>query len=108
VRAGGGAGVSPPVRVVLPGVLREYADGAAELEVSSRGPDGSQATLRSVLDEAVQARPRLAARLRDETGALRRHVNVFVDGKDCRADGGLERVVGESATVHIIPAVSGG
>jgi len=97
--------MSEGVRVILPGVLRELADGAGELFV----PVGGDATpLRVVLDAAVVTRPRLGARIRDETGALRRHVNVFIDGQDVRRLGGLDVLVRPDAVVHILPSVAGG
>jgi len=97
--------VTDGVRIILPGVLRELADGVGELVV----PVGREATLlRTVLDAAVVTRPQLGARIRDETGALRRHVNVFVDGQDVRRVGGLDVVVGPDAVVHILPSVAGG
>jgi molybdopterin synthase sulfur carrier subunit len=97
--------VSDGVRVILPGVLRELADGVTELVV----PVGGEATpLRTVLDAAVVTRPQLGARIRDETGELRRHVNVFVDGQDVRRAGGLDVLVRPDAVVHILPSVAGG
>jgi molybdopterin converting factor small subunit len=96
--------VTDGVRVILPGVLQELADGLRELVV----PVGGEATLRTVLDAAVVTRPQLGARIRDETGALRRHVNVFVDGQDVRHLGGLDVLVGPDAVVHILPSIAGG
>jgi sulfur-carrier protein len=97
--------MSDTVRVILPGVLRELADGHHELVV----PVGDGSTsLRTILDAAVAARPRLDARIRDETGALRRHVNVFLDGQDVRGLGGLDAPVRPDAVVHILPSVAGG
>jgi molybdopterin converting factor small subunit len=61
-----------------------------------------------VLDAATQTCPRLDVRMRDETGALRRHVNVFVNGEDVRRGAGLETPVDAGAVVHVLPAVSGG
>jgi len=93
------------VRIVLPSVLRELADGAGEILV----PVGGEPTrLWTVLDAAVVTRPLLGARIRDETGALRRHVNVFVDGQDVRGLGGLDAPVGPDSLVHILPSVAGG
>lgn len=93
------------VRIILPGVLRELADGVGELVV----PVGGEATLlRTILDAAVVTRPQLGARIRDERGVLRRHVNVFVDGQDVRRAGGLDAVVGPDAVIHILPSVAGG
>ena len=93
------------MRIILPGVLRELADGLSELVVPV---GGESVLLRTVLDAAVVTRPRLGARIRDETGALRRHVNVFVDGQDVRRSGGLDVLVGPDAVVHILPSVAGG
>jgi molybdopterin synthase sulfur carrier subunit len=97
--------VSDGVRIILPGVLRELAEGVDELVVPV---GGEPAPLRTVLDAAVVSRPQLGARIRDETGALRRHVNVFVDGQDVRRSGGLDVLVGPDAVVHILPSVAGG
>lgn len=90
------------VTVLVPGVLRAETGGAAELTVDSAG------TLRAVLD-AVGARwPRLERRIRDERGELRRYVNVYVDGEDCRATGGLVTPVVAGARIQVIPSVAGG
>jgi molybdopterin converting factor small subunit len=92
-------------RVVLPGVLREHVEGEpAELSVALDG----DATVAALLDSVAAQHPRLGRRLRDETGALRRHVNLFIDGDDVRGIGGLQAPVGDGCVVHVLPAVSGG
>jgi sulfur-carrier protein len=91
-------------RVVLPGLLRDLADGAAELPVELTAP----APLSQVLDSAFERWPVLASRIRDERGEIRRHVNVFVDGEDAKRAEGVRTQVGPQATVHVINAVSGG
>jgi molybdopterin synthase sulfur carrier subunit len=48
------------------------------------------------------------ARVRDERGEIRRHVNVFVDGEDARRGEGLATRVRPGSVVHVINAVSGG
>jgi molybdopterin converting factor small subunit len=97
--------VSDGVQVILPGVLREYAAGLGELVVPVG--EGTR-SLRDVLDTALASWPQLGARIRDETGALRRHVNVFVDGQDVRRLGGLDSPVGPDAVIHVLPSVAGG
>ena len=92
------------VRVVLPGLLRDLADGAAELPVEV----AEGAVLSEVLDRAFEPWPVLARRVRDERGEIRRHVNVFVDGEDAKRLEGVATPVGGSATVHVVNAVSGG
>ncbi|GGQ38342.1 MoaD/ThiS family protein [Couchioplanes azureus] len=88
--------------VLVPGVLRTDAGGAAQLEVAA---DGS---LRAVLDEMARRWPRLERRIRDENGVLRRYVNVYVDGEDCRRSGGLETPVPAAAEIQVLPSVAGG
>ena len=91
-------------RVVLPGLLRDLADGAAELPVELTDP----APLSEVLDTAFRPWPVLASRVRDERGEIRRHVNVFVDGEDAKRAEGVATSVGPASTVHVVNAVSGG
>lgn len=88
--------------MLLPGPLRGEAGGAGKLSVPAAG------TLRAVLDELAVTWPRLARRLRDERGELRRYVNVYVDGEDCRHVGGLDAPVADGAEVRVIPSVAGG
>ncbi|MGA5303043.1 MoaD/ThiS family protein [Nucisporomicrobium flavum] len=88
--------------VLIPGVLRAEAGGVSRLEVSA---DGS---LRAVLDELGERWPRLERRIRDESGALRRYVNVYVDGEDCRRSGGLDAPVPSAAEIQVLPSIAGG
>ena len=47
-------------------------------------------------------------RLLDDSGDLRKFVNVFVDDDDVRYLDGLATSVSDGVTVSIIPAVAGG
>ncbi|BCJ54569.1 molybdopterin synthase sulfur carrier subunit [Actinoplanes sp. NBRC 14428] len=88
--------------VLVPGVLRTETGGASRLEVAGGG------SLRAVLDELAERWPRLERRIRDESGVLRRYVNVYVDGEDCRRSGGLETPVPPGAEIQVLPSVAGG
>jgi sulfur-carrier protein len=90
------------VTVLLPGVLRADAGGASRLRVETAG------TLRAVLDEIGRRWPRLERRIRDEQGVVRRFVNVYVDGEDCRLADGLDTAVADGAEVRVLPSVAGG
>ena len=68
--------------------------------------DGSK--LSEVLDDLNAQFPGFDDRLFDETGALRKFVNVFVADDDVRYLDGLDTVVPDGETVSIIPAVAGG
>lgn len=61
-----------------------------------------------MLDEVGRRWPRLERRIRDERGALRRYVNVYVDGEDCRSAAGLDTPVPQGAQVQVLPSVAGG
>ncbi|MGY1721101.1 ubiquitin-like small modifier protein 1 [Blastococcus sp. SYSU DS0552] len=95
------------VEVVLPGSLADLAGGTRHVTVDpGGGADGT--TLRAVLDALAARHPVLGRRIRDEAGALRRFVNVYVDGEDVRWQGGLATAVGDGAVVQVLPSVAGG
>jgi molybdopterin synthase sulfur carrier subunit len=92
------------VTVLLPGVLRDKADDQARFQVDLPEP----ATLGVLLDVLAERYPALERRLRDEQATLRRYVNFYVDGEECRFSGGADTVLKDSAEVRIIPSVAGG
>jgi molybdopterin converting factor small subunit len=91
------------VQVVLPGVLASLAGGEKHLAVDPTGD-----TLGDLLDALAAEHPMLARRIRDETGQVRRFVNVYVDGDDVRFEGGLATKVRDGAEVQVLPSVAGG
>jgi molybdopterin converting factor small subunit len=92
------------VKVVLPGALRQYSGGEHEISVQL----DSGGDLAQVLDAVAATHPALVRRIRDEQGALRRYVNVYVDGEDARLSGGIEAPVPAGAEVLVLPSVAGG
>ena len=90
------------VYVLVPGMLRAEAGGAGRLEVEADG------TLGAVLDEVAERWPRLERRIRDERRELRRYVNVYIDGDDCRALAGLNSPVQPGAEIQVLPSIAGG
>jgi sulfur-carrier protein len=89
----------PNVRIPTP--LRKLTDGRSEVEV-----DGDD--LRTVVANLELAHPGIGERLLDDSGQLRRFVNVFVRDEDVRFQDGLDTRVGDGDTVSIVPAVAGG
>jgi len=87
--------------VRIPTALRTLTGGASEVSV-----EGS--TVGEVLKSLDASHPGMAERLFDDTGALRRFVNVFVAEEDIRFLDGLATPVGEGQTLSIVPAVAGG
>lgn len=92
------------VTVRIPTILRPYADGASSVEVE---PAGSS-TLTDVLAALEDKAPGISARIVDDSGALRRFVNVYVGDDDVRFLDGLATVIAAGSTVSVIPAVAGG
>jgi sulfur-carrier protein len=91
------------VQVLLPGVLASLAGGEKHLHVEPQGE-----TLADLLDAVAAEHPMLARRIRDETGQVRRFVNVYVDGDDVRFEQGLATPVPDGAEVQVLPSVAGG
>jgi sulfur-carrier protein len=89
------------VTVRIPTILRSYTGGSAE--VPAQG-----ATLAEVIEDLEANHPGLRARLLDDSGKLRRFVNVYVDDDDVRFADGLATTTIEGAKLSIIPAVAGG
>jgi molybdopterin synthase sulfur carrier subunit len=91
------------VQVLLPGVLAALAGGEKHVDVEPAGD-----TLADLLDALAAEHPMLARRIRDETGQVRRFVNVYVNGDDVRFEGGLAAKVRDGAEVQVLPSVAGG
>jgi MoaD family protein len=89
------------VTVRIPAPLRPYCAGASELVVPA-------ATVRAALDEIERRHPQLYRSVCDESGAVRRHVNVFVGASHVRDRPGLDTPLQAGDVVTILPAVSGG
>jgi len=65
-------------------------------------------SLSDVIAQLESAYAGFADRLLDESGDLRKFVNIFVDDDDVRYLDGLATDVADGITVSIIPAVAGG
>jgi molybdopterin synthase sulfur carrier subunit len=89
------------VELFVPEMLRQYCGKARTLDVA--GP-----TVRAVLSEIERDYPALYVNVCDETGAVRRHINIFVNDEHMRDVAGLESPLGAGDTMTILPAVSGG
>ena len=89
------------VTVRIPAPLRAITGGESEVAVA--GSSVSQA-----LGELESRFPAIRARLRDNEGALRRFVNLYVNGEDVRFLQGLDTSLKTGDEVSIIPAVAGG
>jgi molybdopterin converting factor small subunit len=89
------------VSVRIPTILRTYTGGASEVTA-----DGD--TLAALLDDLDASHPGIKARVLDDSGQLRRFVNVYVGNEDVRFLDNLDTPTPDGSQVSVIPAVAGG
>ncbi len=89
------------VTVHIPSSLRGCCGGAGEIVLSAT-------TVRAVLEALERQHPELHRSICDETGRVRRHVNVFVNQNHMCDRNGLDTPLVSGDEVTILPAVSGG
>ena len=87
--------------VLIPTPLRKLTNDLEE--VSAAG-----ATVGELLDNLDKAFPGLKDRVCDEAGAIRRFVNIYVNGEDVRFLDEKATVVKETDEISIVPAIAGG
>jgi MoaD family protein len=89
------------IDVRIPTIMRPYTGG-------ERAVEGTGSTVAELIDDLESRHAGLRERLVDETGGVRRFVNVYVNDEDIRFTGGLGTAVSDGDTVVILPAVAGG
>ena len=89
------------VNVRIPTQLRTLSGGASEVSVEAT-------TVAEALKALDTAHPGFSERLFDESGGLRRFVNVFLAEEDIRFLAGVDTPVTDGQTLSIVPAVAGG
>ena len=92
---------TPTITIHVPGPLRTYCAGAAQLSISA-------GTVSAALEDLERNQFALYLNLCDETGRLRRHLNVFVNSDNMRDLDGIDTMLAPGDVVTILPAVSGG
>lgn len=90
-----------PITVLFPAPLRPYSGGASQLSVSAP-------TVRAALRQLSGTHPALYACICDETGAVRRHLGLFVNSSHISDRNGIDTPLVPGDTLTILPAVSGG
>ena len=89
------------IEVRIPTILRTYTGGESEV-------DAAGATLAEVLDDLDASYTGIKGRILDESGELRRFVNVYVGNDDVRFLDNLATPTPDGAQISVIPAVAGG
>lgn len=89
------------VKVRIPTPLRKLTDGKGEVE-------GTGKTIGDLLENLDGRFPGIRERLCDESGNLRRFVNIYVNEEDIRFRQGKETVLSDGDEISIVPAIAGG
>ncbi len=92
------------VTLLVPRLLQPLVDGSEELRLDV----GNGASVAELLDAIAAQFPVFGRRLRDETGALRRYVNIYLDGDDVRRLNGLQTRATAGQELMVIQSVAGG
>ncbi len=90
-----------PTKVRIPTPLRKLTNNEEVVEVNANSLGGAIAELQSRY-------PGIKERLVDETGAVRRFVNVYVNEEDIRFLQNQQTPLKDGDEVSIIPAIAGG
>lgn len=88
-------------KVRIPAPLRKLTKDQAVVETSG-------ADIGAILADLEKNYPGIKERICDETGQVRRFINIFVNGEDIRFKDGVKTKVSGDAEVSIIPAIAGG
>jgi sulfur-carrier protein len=70
--------------------------------------DATGDTVRDILDAVFAGNPRARGYVLDDQGALRRHMTIFVDGRQIMDRERLSDAVGAHSSVYVFQALSGG
>jgi molybdopterin synthase sulfur carrier subunit len=87
--------------VFVPSSLRRYTAGQSKAQVSG-------GTINEIVDDLERQYPGVKSRLCDDSGQIKRYVNVFVNDEEIRALQGADTAVSDKDEVSIVPAMAGG
>lgn len=89
------------IKVRIPTPLRPLTKGQGEVETKAE-------SVVEMIETLNNAHPGIKDRLCDETGELRRFVNIYVNEEDIRFLKGKDTSLKDGDEVSIIPAIAGG
>jgi MoaD family protein len=87
--------------VRIPTPLRKLTQGSEEVTAAGK-------TVGELIGDLEKKYPGIKERICDESGAVRRFVNIFVKDEDIRFLQNLDTPVKDSDEVSIVPAIAGG
>ena len=87
--------------VRIPTPLRSVTKGNAEVQAKG-------GTVADVVQDLERQFPGMRERLVDETGEIRRFINIYVNEEDIRFLDGAKTALKDGDQVSIVPAIAGG
>ena len=89
------------VKVRIPTPLRKLTGGKGEVEAEGK-------TIADLIEDLENRYPGIKERLMDESGNLRRFINIYVNEEDIRFLQGKDTSLSDGDDVSIVPAIAGG
>ena len=90
-----------PITVNIPTPLRKLTNNLSEVELEA-------GTVGQLVDGLEGAYAGIDEKLLDDSGEIRRYVNIFVNDEDIRFLDGKETPLNDGDNVSIVPAIAGG
>ena len=89
------------VRVRIPTPLRAMTKGSGEVQATA-------GTVGDLIEDLERQYPGLRERLVEESGEIRRFINIYVNEEDIRFLQGAQTALKQGDEVSIVPAIAGG
>ena len=89
------------VRVRIPTPLRAMTKGSADVQVTAD-------TVGDLIEDLERQFPGMRERLVEESGEIRRFINIYVNQEDIRFLQGAKTALTQGDEVSIVPAIAGG
>jgi len=89
------------VRVRIPTPLRAMTKGSADVQVTAD-------TVGDLIEDLERQFPGMRERLVEESGEIRRFINIYVNQEDIRFLEGAKTALKQGDEVSIVPAIAGG
>ena len=90
-----------PIIVRIPTPLRKLTNGQGELNISA-------SNIKDLIEVLEKNYPGMKGRLCDDTGNVRKFINIFVNEEDIRFKQNLQTSVKDGDDISIVPAIAGG
>lgn len=91
-----------PVKVLIPTPLRKLTGGAGSVDIEKVG------TVREMIEALEGKHAGMRERLCNESGDVRRFINIFVNDEDIRYLSNIDTSLKDGDQVSIVPAIAGG